>query len=346
MSGCATSIHVKVIKPAEVNMSGARKLAIFPVSVPSTENVDSMSDIFKNSILRIKKKKFADTENMKLELGEYATDNLVSNLVNTNYFEIISPTDVERSLEYYDASEIDPIMLGALLGAEAIVLSEITDLQQEKERFIVTEKTVEKKKIKIRDKKTDKMVTKVIEEEIEVEVPWVKRTVYLRYTYWVINTETDKLIASKSFYQSKHNQVKEEEKEKLQSYEQMARNIISGNLKAMTKQLAPYETWEARVMMNDKTKDPRMKEADNLVKGNVYEKALDLYLEIWFDNQNPAAGVNAAIMYEVLGDVDSALALIEKVLDVSAESKVMYEYKRLKKVKEDLIRLEEQMGDT
>ena len=97
--------------------------------------------------------------------------------------------------------------------------------------------------------------------------------------------------------------------------------------------------------MKDKTKDQRMKEADNMVKGGIYEKALDLFLEIWYDNQNPAAGVNAAIMHEVLGDVDAALELVEEVLDVSADKKVIYEYKRLQKVKEDLEELEKQMEE-
>ncbi|MBN2440128.1 MAG: hypothetical protein JXJ04_02240 [Spirochaetales bacterium] len=328
LSGCATSIYVKVVKPAEVNMSGARKLAIFAVNIPSEGAMDSMTDVWKDTVLRIKKGKFRDSNSLRQDLAEYTTDNLISNLLNTKYFEIISPTDVERSIEYYDSNTIDPIMLGQLLGAEAIILSEITDMDLDKERFVVIETYV--------DEET--------EEEYEVEVPWIRKTVRLRFTYWVISTVTDRLIATKSFSQSKQHQVKEENSGSLRPTDLMYKDIINGNLAAMAKQLAPYEIWEARVMMNDKTKDPRMKEADNLVKGNIYEKALDLYLEIWYDTQNPAAGVNAAIMHEVLGDVDSALALIEEVINVSAEPKVMNEYKRLKRVKEDLIRLEEQMG--
>jgi tetratricopeptide (TPR) repeat protein len=177
-------------------------------------------------------------------------------------------------------------------------------------------------------------------------VPWIRQTVSLRFTYWVISTITDRLIATKSFYKTNKHQVKEEYAETLKSPIQLYREILNGNLQTMARQLAPYEVWEARIMMKDKTKDPRMEEADNLVKGNIYDKALDLFLEIWYDNQNPAAGVNAAIMHEVLGDIDSALVLIENVLDVNADPKVMSEYKRLQRVKEDLSRLEKQLEES
>ena len=330
ISSCATSIHVKVLKPAEVNMSGTRKLAIFTVDVPQKGIYQDADNMWKDLLKKIKIKKIIETSEMEYRIGEYATDTLIAYLADTNYFEIISPTDVERSLEYYDASDIDPIMLGSLLGAEAIILSEITDLDEDIEKYIVIETHI--------DKKTKK--------EYEVEVPWVRKTVHLRFTYWVISTVTDRLIATKSFTQSAKHQVEAKSDAQLRSSEEMYKQIITGNLKTVAKQLAPYEVWEARYMMKDETKDDRMEQADNLVKGNIYDKALDLFLEIWYDNQNPAAGVNAAIMYEVMGDVDTAIKLIEEVLDVSADKKVMTEYNRLKRVKEEQLKVAEQMGES
>jgi hypothetical protein len=320
---------VKVVKPAEVNMSGARKLAVFAVDVPEKGGNLDVEDLWKDSLVKLIKKIRTNTSGIEYNVGKYATDNLVTNLVNTDYFEIISPTDVERSLEYYEEENLDPIMLGQLLGADAIVLSEITDMEKKIEPFTVTEIIV--------DEET--------EEEIEIEIPWRRKIVNLRFTYWVISTSTDTVMASKNFNRStKHEAKVVSGKANLKSTEQMYKDILNKIIPGVARQLAPYEVWEARYLMNDKTKDPRMKEADNLVKGGIYDKALDLFLEIWYDNQNPAAGVNAAIMYEVLGNVDSALVQIQEVLDVSAERKVMYEYNRLKKVKEDLEKVEEQMG--
>jgi len=332
LTGCATSIHVKVMKPAEINMSGARKLAIFSVSVPQNGMNHTIEDLWTSSVSKKGKRNILKLSSIEYKIGEYSTDNLIANLNDTGYFEIISPTDVERSLEYYEGAEIDPIMLGQLLGAEAIILSEITDLDEKIDKYEV--------------KKT--VVDEETEEEIEIIENWARKTVHLRFTYWVISTITDKLIATKSFSNSRNNEVLVEDRKRpnFRPSEEMYREILNGILKSIAKQLAPYEVWEARYMMKDKTKDPRMKNADNLVKGGVYDKALELFLEIWYDNQNPAAGVNAAILYEVIGNVDSAIKLIEEVLDVSADKKVMDEYKRLKKVKEDLELLEEQMSES
>lgn len=326
LSGCATYIYVKVLKPAEVNMSGARKIAVFTTTFPKGAYTRK-EDILRDSILQIKKGSSERLSDM-YELAEFATDNLVSNLSSADYFEIISPTDVERALEYYEAETIDPIMLGSLLGAEAIILSEMTDLRKDKSKYIVEEVRV--------DEKT--------EEEYIVEIPWIRVTASIRFTYWVISTSTDKLIAAKTFEKSNSHSVKAENSSSIKSFKQLFREILQANLGYVARQLAPYEVMERRVMMKDKTDDPRMEQADNYVTGNIYDNALDIFLEVWYDNQNPAAGVNGAIMHEVLGDIDSALKLIEEVIDVNAESKVMDEYNRLKRVKEDLLRLEEQMG--
>ena len=77
-----------------------------------------------------------------------------------------------------------------------------------------------------------------------------------------------------------------------------------------------------------------MKRADEFVKNRIYDNALRIYLEVWKSSKNPAAGVNAGIMYEVLGDLDSALAMVREVVDATANKTAMGEYNRLLKEKE------------
>ena len=51
--------------------------------------------------------------------------------------------------------------------------------------------------------------------------------------------------------------------------------------------------------------------------------------------------MNAGIMYEVLGDLDSALATVKEVVDATANKKAMGEYNRLlkeKKAQEELLK--------
>jgi hypothetical protein len=86
-----------------------------------------------------------------------------------------------------------------------------------------------------------------------------------------------------------------------------------------------------------------MKDADALVKDGAYGRALDAYLKIWARSFNPAAGVNAAIMYEVTGQLDDAVDFLEKtVLKKIPNEKATKELERLKRAQVDAERLAEQ----
>ena len=95
--------------------------------------------------------------------------------------------------------------------------------------------------------------------------------------------------------------------------------------------------------MKDKTDDPRMEQADELVKGRIYDAALDLFLEVWDDTGNPAAGFNAAILYEITGDLDTAIAQMKEVARRTGEKKAMREYNRLLETQREQQRLQEQL---
>jgi len=112
----------------------------------------------------------------------------------------------------------------------------------------------------------------------------------------------------------------------------------------MAKQLAPYQVREHRTLMRDKTKDPRMEQADDLVKGKVYDSALEIFLDVWQQNGNVAAGFNAAVLYEVTGQLDLAISQMKSVVDRTSDKKAMREYNRLLTVRQEQERLREQQS--
>jgi lipopolysaccharide biosynthesis regulator YciM len=86
-----------------------------------------------------------------------------------------------------------------------------------------------------------------------------------------------------------------------------------------------------------------MKLAGKYAKSGVYDKAMEIYLELWKEEKNRAAGHNAAILYEVTGNVDAAISLIRDVLDVYPERKILKQYNRMLDVKREQERLAEQL---
>jgi hypothetical protein len=95
--------------------------------------------------------------------------------------------------------------------------------------------------------------------------------------------------------------------------------------------------------MKDKMKDPRMEQADELVKGKLYDAALEIFLDVWQDTGNVAAGFNAAILYEITGDLERAIAQMKELVRLTGEQKAMREYNRLLETQREQQRLQEQL---
>jgi hypothetical protein len=151
-------------------------------------------------------------------------------------------------------------------------------------------------------------------------------------------------VASRSFESQSSTDRELEDKRDLPDVEDMYTSLIDDFMPKMAKQLAPYQVREHRTLMRDKTKDPLMEQADDLVKGKVYDSALEIFLDIWQQNGNVAAGFNAAILYEVTGQLDMAISQMKSVVDRTADKKAMREYNRLLTVKQEQERLKAQQS--
>jgi thioredoxin-like negative regulator of GroEL len=86
-----------------------------------------------------------------------------------------------------------------------------------------------------------------------------------------------------------------------------------------------------------------MKDAKTLVENKAYDKALAIYLDVWAKAKNPAAGTDAAIMYDILGRLDDALTLIDQVASESGDKSAIKEQARLKQLKIENDKLAEQL---
>ncbi|MCL2101125.1 MAG: hypothetical protein FWH22_05370, partial [Fibromonadales bacterium] len=102
--------------------------------------------------------------------------------------------------------------------------------------------------------------------------------------------------------------------------------------------IAPYKSSEFRVFAEDKTSDGikiEMKEAFEHVVTQNYKVALTAYLGIYERYKSPAAAENASIIYEALGDTESALNLMQKVYDETGNPKIQLKIAQLRKNLDD-----------
>jgi curli biogenesis system outer membrane secretion channel CsgG len=326
--GCATSIRMEVTRPAEVNMAGAKRVAVLDFGYPPDgDRILSFNEIWALALAKALGIEQTKERPLKERMAAYVTESMIAALINTNYFEVINPGDVSAAMKNSGSRQADPIMVGQMVGAQAIIVGDITKF--------VNKQTEHWEEETVKDKDTGL--------EYTIQARWLKREITITLTYRTVNTATGAIMATKTLEDSEIDDLKYDNRSQLGSDEEVCKQIINGMVPIIAKQIAPYKEVIYRSLMKDKTKDPDMKAADELVKGSMFDNAREIFLKVWKDTQNPAAGVNAGITYEAVGDLDSALRIVKEVVDNTANSTAMREYKRLLNEKKSLERLKEQL---
>jgi tetratricopeptide (TPR) repeat protein len=323
--GCATRIPVTVTKPAEVNMAATRKVAVLDFEVVPEARSYRTEDLLGRALEKLFRLERRE-KTLEERISQYATERVILTLIDTNYFQVVSPREVREVMRGKSGRGVDVTQIGNATGVLAVISGEIYLMQSEDEETVATEEV----------KNPD---TGIVYKEIRY---WVTRTARLGLEYAVVNADTGAIIATRSFEKTLQEKKEGNDLDRLPKPEEMYESIIDSFMTNISRQLAPYKVRESRRLMKDR--DSRMEEAARLARSGVYDEALAIYLEIWEVSKNPAAGYNGAIVYEVTGDLDAAIALMKLTVSVSNEKRVVREYRRLLLVKEERKRLEEQLA--
>lgn len=324
---CATNIPVTITKPAEINMAGNRVIAVLDFRYSPETREWTGKDLIRWAITRLTGIELPPRETPESRAADYATSRVIRTLIDTGYFQLVSPREISQALKGTVESEVSVTGIGKAVEAQAIISGELTNLETEDEAWIMTRTT--------KDPDTGDKVTE--------DVPMIRRKAKVAMMYQVIDAETGVFIASRSFENQDEVSVEEVYESALPSVEDMYMRIIDSFMPEMAKQLAPYQVREHRFLKRDKTEDPRLERADELVRARAYEDALEIFLSVWEENRNFSAGYNAAIIYEILGYLDEAIVQMKAVVDASGDRGAIRQHKRLIAAKRDYERLQEQM---
>jgi tetratricopeptide (TPR) repeat protein len=127
------------------------------------------------------------------------------------------------------------------------------------------------------------------------------------------------------------------------SAEGLFREALASQIAFIRQDIAPYKSKEMRTFAEDKTGDDaikaEMKEALAHVKTQNYKLALQAYLGIYERHKSQAAAENASIVYEALGDTESALSIMQKVYDDTGNPAAQSVIARLSKILDDKAKL-------
>lgn len=311
-ASCATSIAVTVTKPSEIDLRGAKTIAVLPIGIPSDGYVGL--DAFRSALSRYWDGYRFYASDIDLALAKKMNDSIISVLVDSGYFRVVSAFDLGRILGRYRSGE---------------------DITADVDVFLVAEFT----KISFKDK--DETLKEKDKEGNIILTPQLTRTAEVAFTYRIVSARDGSIIATKTKTGTDYARATGDKRwSRIDDYGAIADRIGERFMREVAREIAPYTVTEFRTLVADETKDPRMAEADKLVKERMYAKALDIFKAVYAENLNFAAGFNAGILIEITGDLEAAIAWMQDLYAKSGDSRAANELTRMKKTLADLTRLE------
>ena len=323
LASCATEIAVRYMQPSEINMGAYRNLALASV-VPYKGFVSSSGWIRTIDIgsagIRIRPSYSYDITN---SIAAYATERLYSALSSSGYYNILPPSSTDQIIRssWNESREFRD------LGYDAVMIPRIDAMNVDEQVYSVSRTATEY------DAYTHSYYTYYYYDY------YVKQVATITYTISVIDTNTDKIIASRTFQDSRTNTEMIDpdfprfDKAEL-LFQRMIRSFDSGIIRLFVPTVRAYNV----ALMDNKPEIKELKDAYDAAKGGNTEAALAAFIAEWNRSHHVPSGFNAAVLTAALGDIDGAIGIAEEVAGYSSESRVgslLSDLRRVRKSNEE-----------
>jgi len=339
-AGCATTVTVNHLIPAEINMSDYRNLAVASTRGFSfgffNRPASIVPDLSGTSGYRVYSGLSPYAE---VELAQYATRRLNANLANADYFSLISPalTDTIVGRGGNNATMYDQLLRA---GASALLTSDISYMDVDEYIY-----AAEVKKLVTKDPITGLPLPKA--EERLILTYFIKQRIAITYRYEIVDLRTGRLIISKTFNdQFERSYELPADKTKVitaSSIDSRFESLVDNFLRTLTNQIAPRYERTVLSLMDNKPEVQRVAQAwEEAKRGNI-AVARDLFLKEWTRSDHIPSGYNAALMIEALGDLPKAVDLMWEVYRVSGSARIYSQLDRMKRALDNQRKAESQM---
>ncbi len=295
---CATTVNVQLTRPAELDLNGARTVAVLPFK-PVYYYKDKDASIGKQIVINT----FLQLFNINDRDEQLSIDALHSQiergLINSPYIKVVSAEAVERALQKGTLNPADVYLTGGV------------------SYFDIDDKRTDEKKLV-------KAATANTKAEYKIVSTW-KREVTFNFRYQIVDSSTNKIIAVNDFrchrYSSSY-----ESKGSLPSAYSLIESDIKYEAKKILQELQPYTVTKSIKLLEAKTKDKalkeRMKAADDMADNSMLIKASEEFSKIYEDTGLVEAGYNAAVLQEALGNLSLAERMMEEVYENNPDNRV------------------------
>ena len=295
---CATTVNVNLTRPAQLDLNGARTIAVLPFK-PTYYYKEYETSLGKQILINT----FYQIFKIKDPDEQLVIDSLYSQiehgLLNSPYIKLVSSDAVEKALRK-----------GSLNPADVYLTGEVS-------YFSVDDRVSEEKKL-------IKAASGNQPAQYQYKKYW-RRYVTFYFNYQIVDSTTDKIIAVNE-YRCSNNSYKYDSKRDLPSVYSILESDIKSASKKILHELQPYTVTKSIKLLETKTKDKvlkeRMKAADELAESSMLTKASDEFQKIYEETGLIEAGYNAAILQEALGNLSKAERMMTEVYNANPDSRV------------------------
>ncbi len=306
-AGCATSVPVTLTRPAELDLHGAKTIAVLPFQ-------NSMQPDFNQNgagttiVINIKGffngMKGADPD--EIATANYLTSELMQRLSNSDHIQLINSSVVHRALEDSSTVPVDVYLTGKIMHF---------------------------------DSRIDKRVATVEKDDKTYFVDYFSRNVSVSIMYQIIDAKTNHVIAYKTKkIDRRSGDIKDDKL--LESAYSIIKPALNSLVRQIMKQLQPYEEVKYISLLSDKTKNPDMKAADELVKNGLISQGRERFMTIYKSINDFTAGYNAAKLLQAEGNLEDSETLMTELVTkfgdkraVKALNDIEYEIIQAEKLK-------------
>lgn len=357
LTSCATSVTVRHLVPAEVDLSATRSLAVasttqfkFPFGHPVPSWISGLQET-----------KFSISSgydaNLAESVAEAASRMIFDAAQDTNgYFTIRGPEVTDAYLTLARMGEnINELLLSR--GVQALMTSSITYMDLDEE---VVGRDV-KSYVTEHQNPLDPASPMISYYKVTAREYFLVQKATLTLTYTIYDLVDNRILASRSFTgkEEKETKIGVRTYDSIQttdtngnpaiqtiyrderrytagrgpSFQPLFEKILKSFSSTISKQLAP--SWETTTLnlMSNKPKLKIAKDAYTLVQQGMYEPAYSRFLSLFQSTGHIPSGYNAALLLEAMGRLDEAVDLMARVYNQSGSRQVYAMLSRMQQMK-------------
>jgi len=253
------------------------------------------------------------------ELAQYATSVTVNRIKESNYFTLVDSSEIERlqrntqSIENY----VDALLIGRIIRV---------GVQDGSGQYQITNRQT----------------------GVTTTTTYYTRDAEIEFSYSLVRARDGSVLGPIS--RKGNTSQQSPERSSLGSATALLRPVIDSQLRYISQDLIPYTVIENRTLAVDNSSNralqAEMKNALAQIKNGSYKAALEDYLGIFRIYNSYAAAENASILYEALGDTQSAASLMQRAFNETGNPRAQDVFARLNKNLQDQTAVTGGYGDS